>query len=175
MLRHVQLFGSKRTRLVALAEDLGMTHANIYRHFKNKTEILDALVIGWLTEADAVIDAAASDETTAKEKAIAVARRLNQFLHEKLANEPAAIEVFRHAFNDHSEGVAEHLTGLKMKIAQCVLQHLADQQRPAGELQLIMTVLTTVLEPYLNPVLVHDRGAANDQEQLALLMDRVLG
>lgn len=174
MLRHVRLFGGKRTRLVALAEDLGMSHANIYRHFKNKTAIMDALVIEWLAEADAVIDASVGGNAVPKSRAISIACRLNQFLREKLDSEPAAIEVFRHAFSDHSEGVAEHLTGLKMKIANCVLAHLRDQGRPAEDLPLIMSVLTTVLEPYLNPVLVHDRDAQNDQEQLGLLMDRLL-
>ncbi|MEP3224337.1 MAG: TetR/AcrR family transcriptional regulator [Parasphingorhabdus sp.] len=170
MLIHVHRYGRKRTRLVSLAEDLDMSHANIYRHFKNKTEILDAVVIDWLRSADSLIDEAAAKEQSAAGICTAIVIALHRFLKWKLENEPGAIEVFRHAFSDQPKAVANHLTGLRLKIGTCVAEHGEKAGEASEKIALRLDLLTTVLESFLNPVQIFERGSENDEEQLRLLM-----
>ena len=174
MLRHVERFGRKRTRLIALAEDLNMSHANIYRHFKNKNEILDAIVLDWLQQADAVIEQELESGTSPKDAVKCIAVSLNRFLTRKLASEPAALEVFQHAFSDQADSVAAHLANLKMRIAQHVAAHLQETNASLDSLNVLMDLMTTTLENFLNPVLIHERQSNNDAEQLELLIDRLL-
>jgi len=170
MLIHVHRYGRKRTRLVSLAEDLGMSHANIYRHFKNKTEILDAVVLDWLRSADSLIDEAAGKEQSAAKRCTAIVIALHKFLRWKLDNEPGAIEAFRHAFADHPDAVASHLTGLKFKIGVCIVEYGETIEETEQGTALRIDLLTTILEPFLNPVQIYERASENDEEQLQMLM-----
>lgn len=173
-IRHVEKFGRKRTRLVAMAEDLGMSHANIYRHFKNKNEILDAIVSEWLNQADNLIEESLASARTPKDAVISIVVVLNAFLVKKLSSETAAVEIFEHAFSDQPQSVAAHLTNLKMRIRENVDAHIAASESDTTDADLLMDVLTTTLEGFLNPLLIHERESANDAEQVRLLIDRLL-
>jgi AcrR family transcriptional regulator len=45
---HLKRFGGKRLTIVGIAEEAGMTHANIYRYFASKEALVDAVVERWL-------------------------------------------------------------------------------------------------------------------------------
>ncbi|SIQ62261.1 MULTISPECIES: TetR family transcriptional regulator [unclassified Bosea (in: a-proteobacteria)] len=45
---HLRRFGLKRFTVVAVAEEAGMTHANVYRYFPSRVALVDAVVDVWL-------------------------------------------------------------------------------------------------------------------------------
>jgi AcrR family transcriptional regulator len=45
---HLRTFGLKRFTVVAVAEEAGMTHANVYRYFPSRVALIDAVVDLWL-------------------------------------------------------------------------------------------------------------------------------
>jgi AcrR family transcriptional regulator len=45
---HLRQFGLKRFTVVAVAEEAGMTHANVYRYFPSRVALVDAVVDVWL-------------------------------------------------------------------------------------------------------------------------------
>jgi AcrR family transcriptional regulator len=45
---HLRKFGLKRFTVVAVAEEAGMTHANVYRYFPSRVALVDAVVDLWL-------------------------------------------------------------------------------------------------------------------------------
>jgi AcrR family transcriptional regulator len=47
-------FGFAKTTIVDIAGDCAMSHANVYRFFRNKTEIVDAIAVGWLAKSERV-------------------------------------------------------------------------------------------------------------------------
>lgn len=47
-------FGFAKTTIVDIADDCAMSHANVYRFFRNKTEIVDAIAVGWLAKSERV-------------------------------------------------------------------------------------------------------------------------
>ncbi len=60
--------GLERMRVVAIADDLGISHAGIYRYFPSKEALADAVISLWLKEIErAVLEAAnAPDPATDK-------------------------------------------------------------------------------------------------------------
>jgi AcrR family transcriptional regulator len=52
---NLRRFGVDKVTVVDIARDLGMSHSNIYRFFRTKAEILDAVVDEWLSEEDALL------------------------------------------------------------------------------------------------------------------------
>lgn len=65
---HVRRFGAGRTRIVAIAEEAGMTHANIYRYFPSKTALVDAVIGEWFKEVEAELNAIAGMPDPADDK-----------------------------------------------------------------------------------------------------------
>jgi len=47
-------YGFAKTTIVDIAGDCAMSHANVYRFFRNKTEIVDAIAAGWLAKSERV-------------------------------------------------------------------------------------------------------------------------
>ncbi len=47
-------YGFAKTTIVDIASDCAMSHANVYRFFRNKTEIVDAIASGWLAKSERV-------------------------------------------------------------------------------------------------------------------------
>lgn len=45
---HLRKFGLKRFTVVAVADEAGMTHANVYRYFPSRVALIDAVVDVWL-------------------------------------------------------------------------------------------------------------------------------
>lgn len=45
---HLRQFGLKRFTVVAVAQEAGMTHANVYRYFPSRAALVDAVVDVWL-------------------------------------------------------------------------------------------------------------------------------
>lgn len=46
--QHLRRDGLRRLTVVRVAEEAGMTHANVYRYFKSKTDLADHLLSTWL-------------------------------------------------------------------------------------------------------------------------------
>lgn len=47
-------YGFRKTTIVDIADDCAMSHANVYRFFRNKSEIVDAIAVGWLAKSERV-------------------------------------------------------------------------------------------------------------------------
>lgn len=47
-------YGLGKTTIVDIADDCAMSHANVYRFFRNKSEIVDAIAVGWLAKSERV-------------------------------------------------------------------------------------------------------------------------
>ncbi len=45
---HLRRFGFRRTTVVAIAHEAGMSHANVYRYFPSKSALVDAVLDQWL-------------------------------------------------------------------------------------------------------------------------------
>lgn len=65
---NVRRFGAEKTTVVDIARALGMSHSNVYRFFRTKAELLDAVVDEWLTEEEALLGEVATQPGSAGER-----------------------------------------------------------------------------------------------------------
>ena len=61
-------YGFAKTTIVDIAGDCAMSHANVYRFFRNKAEIVDAIAAGWLAKSERVCAEVAARPLPAKER-----------------------------------------------------------------------------------------------------------
>ena len=50
---HIRKFGAARATIVGVAQDAGMTHANVYRYFPSKATLFEEITASWLRPIEA--------------------------------------------------------------------------------------------------------------------------
>jgi AcrR family transcriptional regulator len=84
---HLRQHGLRRFTVVAVAEEAGMTHANVYRYFPSRTALIDAVVDVWLKSAERSLADIADGPDPAEDKLerliLALAKANRNLLHEE--------------------------------------------------------------------------------------------
>lgn len=128
---HLRRFGEDRMTVVEIARSMKMSHANIYRFFGSKAQIVDALVDEWLAKVEAFLEPIAARPGSAAERIEAVVLELHERRREKLRTDAEVYESFRRAIASRPDAVAKR----EQKIFQ-VFRRLIEQGRAGGEFQL---------------------------------------
>lgn len=63
-------FGFAKTTIVDIASDCAMSHANVYRFYRNKGELVDAIAVGWLLKSERVCRDVAARSAPAKQRLV---------------------------------------------------------------------------------------------------------
>ncbi|MEM7283521.1 MAG: TetR/AcrR family transcriptional regulator [Pseudomonadota bacterium] len=95
-------------RLVELAKTLGMSHSNIYRFFKSKEDLFDAVVDRWLEESRLLIGKTLELDLEAFDKLVAMLLAIHQSSRDKLSNDPSGFELYQHMWSSRAEAAEKH-------------------------------------------------------------------
>jgi len=66
--RRFRHYGFAKTTIVDIAGDCAMSHANVYRFFRNKTELVDAIAEEWLAKSERVCRDVLRRDASAKQR-----------------------------------------------------------------------------------------------------------
>jgi AcrR family transcriptional regulator len=85
---HVRLYGARRTTLVSIAREAGMTHANVYRYFPSKQALVDAVTADWLRGVERLLAEVAEAPDPADDKLERLLLALARAQRDLLETEP---------------------------------------------------------------------------------------
>lgn len=85
---HLRQHGLKRFTVVAVAEEAGMTHANVYRYFPSRSALVDAVVDVWLKTTERRLADIADGPDPADDKLERLILALAKANRDLLAEEP---------------------------------------------------------------------------------------
>lgn len=106
--QHLEDHTFEQFRLVTLAKSLGMSHSNIYRFFKSKEDVFDAVISVWLKESrELILQASESDQpplTRLRNMLIA----LHESARTKLSQDPNGFALYEHLWNQQSAAANAH-------------------------------------------------------------------
>lgn len=151
LLRH---HGPAKTTVVDIARACGMSHANVYRYFDDKTALLTAVTDAWLGEQEAGLRAAAGCRGSA-------AKRLEEFLlayHrvkvEKLRDDPNLAETQQMLLRECPAAVYRHV-GVVKELAVGILQAgVAAGEFAIKDVERAFGVLRDATARFYHPVLL---------------------
>ena len=84
----VRLNGPARTTIVAVAEAAGMSHANVYRYFKSKADLVDAISAAWLRQIEADVRVIVEGPDPAHDKLERLLLAIHRGYRDKLERDP---------------------------------------------------------------------------------------
>jgi AcrR family transcriptional regulator len=147
-------FGGDKMTVVDIARSMRMSHANVYRFFKTKSDILDAIVDDWLSQVETFVESIAQRPGSASERIEAVVLELHRKRRQKLLKEPELYETYRQVVELRPDVVAKR----RQKI-QSVFQRLLETGVETGEFKPVdceetATVLKDATSLFLHPLML---------------------
>ena len=140
--------------VVDIARALKMSHANVYRFFKNKSEILDAISDEWLCKLEVFVEEIAGRRVSAGARIEAVVLELHRRRKQKLVKDAAFFETYRRVVELRPEFASRR----REKIRK-VFERLIKEGEQSGEFRAVnagsaSTVLKDATSLFLHPFLI---------------------
>ena len=136
--RHFKHYGHAKTTIMEIARDCAMSHANVYRFFRSKSDLVDAVATLWLDKIVAVGTAVLSRPGTAEERLVAFAFELHRMKKRELLRTSRVHELLSIAARDGRSCIELHETRIAGLYARIVEDGVAagefacDDARAAG-------------------------------------------
>src|SRR3984957_8544853 len=113
---HVRKFGAARTTIVGIAEESGMTHANVYRYFPSKVDLLEEITASWLRPLEARLREAAEGADPAYDKLERMLLALHRAYRQKLESDPAVFDLLIDALAKQRGSARKHRSRVQSEI-----------------------------------------------------------
>ncbi|MGE3246017.1 MAG: TetR/AcrR family transcriptional regulator [Beijerinckiaceae bacterium] len=170
---HNRRFGLRRTTIVSIAEEAGMSHANVYRYFPSKTALVDAVTDYWLRPIEAGLRIIADGPDPAYDKLERILSALQKAYREKLEQDSNLFDIFADA-TARSTGIARrHRNRVQSEVQRVVDEGMATGGFFAGDQRRALALIFDSLFRFIHPVAVRlDKEARGDQ--ISNRFDRVL-
>jgi AcrR family transcriptional regulator len=124
--------GPAKTTVADVARALGMSHANVYRHFASKAELRGAVAERWLHAVSEPLEAIAVDSRPAGERVLAWLQALAEAKRRKVHDDPELFANYHALADEAREVVGEHVAKLKAQLARIVADGVT-----AGEFRVV--------------------------------------
>ncbi|GAC1359677.1 MAG: TetR/AcrR family transcriptional regulator [Vulcanimicrobiaceae bacterium] len=118
--KHFRHYGFAKTTIVDIANDCAMSHANVYRFFRNKTEIVDAIAATWLAKSERVCAEVAARPGTASVRLMDFVIELHRWKHREHLRGSRTHELLTLASYNGRPFVVSHLGVLAGLLTQII-------------------------------------------------------
>jgi AcrR family transcriptional regulator len=102
-------YGYGKTTIVDIASDCAMSHANVYRFFRNKTELVDAIAAGWLAKSERVCSEVADRQQPAADRLVDFVVELHRWKQREYLRDARTHELLSLASFNGRPFVTSHL------------------------------------------------------------------
>ena len=112
----VRLNGPARTTIVAVAEAAGMSHANVYRYFKSKADLVDAISAAWLRQIEADVRVIVEGPDPAHDKLERLLLAIHRGYRDKLERDPRVFALLVAATTEQRAFARKHRQRLQSEV-----------------------------------------------------------
>ncbi len=151
---HVRLRGLRRTTIVAIADEAGMSHANVYRYFPSKQALLEAVTERWLKPLEAGIREISDGPDPAYDKLERIVGAVQSAYREKLETDPDIFSVLAVAFEQGASLARRHRNRLQGELQRTIEEGISSGVFPQADHRRALTLLFDTLHRFLHPAAV---------------------
>lgn len=119
-------YGPAKATVVDVARALGVSHGSVYRHFRTKAALREAVTQRWLGQAHAELSAIAEDgDRPAPARLRAWLEALFAAKRRKAGGDPELFATYLALTDEHSSVVAQHIAGLIAHLTRMIKDGVA--------------------------------------------------
>ena len=149
---HVRKFGAARATVVGVAQQAGMTHANVYRYFPSKTALLEEITAAWLRPIEARLREAAESADPAADKLENMLMTIHRAYRQKLESDPALFDLLIEALEKNRGSARRHRARVQSEIQRVVEEGVASRAFAMTDRRRAMSLIFDAAHRFIHPV-----------------------
>lgn len=161
--------GEQKLTVVDIARSLGMSHANVYRFFSNRTEILDALIDDWMAKIQSFMQEVAGRPGTAATRIQAVLLELHRRRRQKRIDDPEVFQTVQRVFDLQPAALSRHRDAIRTVFRQILEDGIASGEFRRLDLDEAVEILLDSTVLFLHPLMIPTlmQASADEAEKRA--------
>ncbi len=163
--------GVEKTNVVDIARALGMSHANIYRHFPSKKALLDAVATRWLQVITAPLEMITNDhKRPAVERLASWFNTLRIAKQHKVLDDPELFRVYHRLALAAGELAGEHVAALLGQVERIIADGIAQGEFSARlDAGVAAKACLHAMAPFHHPAMLSQGTLPRDEDAHAVL------
>jgi AcrR family transcriptional regulator len=161
---HLKRTGYARLRVVSVAAEAGMSHANLYRYFPSKELLCDAVLARWLKEIERAVLEAAGAPDPADDKLERMLSLIAQNYRAKLAADPKLFAVFAEAARTDRVIARRHRTRIRELLERAIDEGMGTGIFPGGGRNAVTAFVFDLAYRFIHPAAVELDAAAPEAQ-----------
>ena len=166
--------GFDKVRLTDVAKSLGVSHAALYSHFKDKTTLFDAVSERWLRQIDEDLEAVCRKAKDPAKKLQSWMMTLHRAYVSKLLNDPEIYKACDLSTSQLRSVVKQHVETLQSQLLRLVKEAIVKRRLRNAEPEKMAEVLNESMIAFYHPKLVAQHIHEKREPLLRLVLDNVL-
>lgn len=163
---HLRRSGKSRVRLVAVAEEAGMTHANVYRYFASREELLDGVATLALKPVEQLVADLSGAPDPADDKLERMIFALARGYRDLLQRDLQVFLLFSEAVRENRPAARRHFGRVRRAFVDVLEDGVSEGLFDVSSNESALSFLVDALHRFIYPASV-----LNDNEKTRSLMD----
>lgn len=166
--------GFEKVRLTDIARELHVSHAALYSHFKDKSDLLDAVSERWLLALDEKLEAVCRRKKDPCEKIQAWALALHRAKIEKVSRDPELYRAFDMAAGRSKPFIKTHLENMYRQLSGLVGEAIEKAGLKNADPALMTRIILESTSAFHHPRLVVQHLGEKREKLMRKVIDSVL-
>jgi AcrR family transcriptional regulator len=148
-------FGFEKLRFSDVAKDIGVSHVALYAHFKDKSELLEAVTESWLIDMDAALDKVCAGSGTSLQKIEKWFLELHRHKLEKIKYDPELFKAFDFSALEKKPAVQKHHQNLGRQLRGLINQAFSEKQFTKYNPEKVHMILLEAMVGFFHPRILY--------------------
>lgn len=157
-----------------LAAEAGMSQSNVYRFFENKDALAEAMAGRWFAELITIIEDLVEADMPAKQKLYEFFARRLAIKRTRFEEDPDLFRSYMELGNEHFEVIRGYVDLTDHYMAMILAEAMEEGYFEGLELDQIVSLVNTMVQPFCNPKLMMDMMHLADEDRLRQVIDTIL-
>jgi AcrR family transcriptional regulator len=154
----VRRFGEAKTNVVDIAKALGTSHTTIYRHFRSKAEIFDAVIEEAMRDEEEVARCFVQTDKAAAQRLEGMVLALHARKRERFAGDPEVYQLYRRVVDERPDIIAAYARAMTALAGEIIADGVRRREFKVDDVAAAAGVLRDAVTVFLHPA--HVEAAA---------------
>ncbi|MEP2102552.1 MAG: TetR family transcriptional regulator [Parasphingorhabdus sp.] len=157
-----------------LASEAGMSQSNVYRFFENKDALAEAMAGQWFAELITIIEDLVEADMPAKQKLYEFFARRLAIKRTRFEEDPDLFRSYMELGDQHFEVIRGYVDLTDHYMAIILAEAMEEGYFEGLELDQIVSLVNTMVQPFCNPNLMMDMMHLADEGRLSQVIDTIM-
>lgn len=166
--------GAINFTITDLAAEAGMSQSNVYRFFENKDALAEAMAGRWFAELITIIEDLVEADMPAKQKLYEFFARRLVIKRTRFEEDPDLFRSYMELGNQHFEVIRGYVDLTDHYMAIILAEAMEEGYFKGLELDQIVSLVNTMIQPFCNPKLMMDMMHLADEGRLRQVIETIM-